>query len=80
MIPVYVVTGLLGSGKTTLINLELRERKKLASTEIISFETGNTEFIKSPLSIEPDDIEENLSHVVQQIQDYISSTKQRATV
>ena len=74
MIPVYVVTGLLGSGKTTLINLELRERKKLGSTEIISFETGNTEFIKSPLSIEPDDIEENLSRVVQQIQDYISST------
>ena len=56
MIPVYVVTGLLGSGKTTLINVELRERKKLGSTEIISFETGNTEFIKSPLSIEPDDI------------------------
>ena len=74
MIPVYVVTGLLGSGKTTLINLELRERKKLGSTEIISFETGNAEFIKSPLSIEPDDIEENLSHVVQQIQDYISTT------
>ena len=74
MIPVYVVTGLLGSGKTTLINLELRERKKLGSTEIISFETGNTEFIKRPLSIEPDDIEENLPHVVQQIQDYISST------
>ena len=49
MIPVYVVTGLLGSGKTTLINLELRERKKLGSTEIISFETGNTEFIK-PIS------------------------------
>ena len=40
MIPVYVVTGLLGSGKTTLINLELRERKKLGSTEIIGFETG----------------------------------------
>ena len=57
MIPVYVVTGLLGSGKTTLINLELRERKKLGSTEIISFETGNAEFIKSPLSIEPDDID-----------------------
>ncbi|MDU4443909.1 MAG: GTP-binding protein [Veillonella sp.] len=74
MIPVYVVAGLLGSGKTTLINLELRERKKLGSTEIISFETGITEFIKSPLSIEPDDIEENLHHVVQQIQDYLSTT------
>ena len=77
MIPVYVVTGLLGSGKTTLINLELRERKKLGSTEIISFETGNTEFIKSPLSIEPDDIEENLSHVVQQIQDYFYNNTER---
>ena len=66
MIPVYVVTGLLGSGKTSLINVELRERKKLGSTEIISFETGNTEFIKKPLSIEPDDIEENLHHVIQQ--------------
>ena len=71
MISVYIVTGLLGSGKTSLINVELRERKKLGSTEIISFETGNTEFIKKPLSIEPDDIEENLHHVVQQIQDYI---------
>ena len=60
---VYIVTGLLGSGKTALINVELRERKKLGSTEIISFETGNTEFIKKPLSIEPDDIEENLHHV-----------------
>jgi len=58
MIPVYIVTGLLGSGKTSLINVELRERKKLGSTEIISFETGNAEFIKKPLSIEPDDIEE----------------------
>ena len=58
MIPVYIVMGLLGSGKTSLINVELRERKKLGSTEIISFETGNTEFIKKPLSIEPDDIEE----------------------
>ncbi|MDU2067400.1 MAG: GTP-binding protein, partial [Veillonella sp.] len=37
MIPVYVVTGLLGSGKTSLINVALRERKKLGSTEIISF-------------------------------------------
>ena len=74
MIPVYIVTGLLGSGKTSLINVELRERKKLGSTEIISFETGNTEFIKKPLSIEPDDIEENLHHVVQQIQDYLSTT------
>ena len=74
MIPVYIVMGLLGSGKTSLINVELRERKKLGSTEIISFETGNTEFIKKPLSIEPDDIEENLHHVIQQIQDYLSTT------
>ena len=37
MIPVYIVTGLLGTGKTTLINQELRERKKLGSTEIITF-------------------------------------------
>ena len=40
MIPVYIVTGLLGSGKTSLINVELRERKKLGYTEVISFETN----------------------------------------
>ena len=74
MISVYIVTGLLGTGKTTLINQELRERKKLGSTEIICFEEGATNSIKEPLSIDPDDIEEDLPHVIHQIQDYISST------
>ena len=74
MISVYIVTGLLGTGKTTLINQELRERKKLGSTEIICFEEGATNSIKEPLSIDPDEIEEDLPHVIDQIQDYISST------
>ena len=64
MIPVYIVTGLLGTGKSTLINQELRERKKLGSTEIITFELGNIVHIKEPLTIEPDDIEMSPAHVI----------------
>ena len=75
MIPVYIVTGLLGTGKTTLINQELRERKKLGSTEIITFELGNIVHIKEPLTIEPDDIEMSPAHVILQIENHIVKTR-----
>lgn len=75
MIPVYIVTGLLGTGKSTLINQELRERKKLGSTEIITFELGNIVHIKEPLTIEPDDIEISPAHVILQIENHIVKTR-----
>ena len=75
MIPVYIVTGLLGTGKSTLINQELRERKKLGSTEIITFELGNIVHIKEPLTIEPDDIEMSPAHVILQIENHIVKTR-----
>lgn len=57
MINLYIVTGFISTGKTKLINEELRQRKKLASTGIITFELGHTSHIVEPLVISPDDTE-----------------------
>ena len=42
MIPIYVVCGFLGAGKSTLINEQLRLRQKMASTAVFAFEEGTT--------------------------------------
>lgn len=42
MIPIYVVCGFLGAGKSTLINEQLRLRQKMASTAVFAFEEGAT--------------------------------------
>ncbi|ETS91597.1 permease [Veillonella sp. AS16] len=54
MIPVYIVMGFIGSGKSTLINEQLQHRKKLGGTALISAEEGSTKLIKEPLVLEPD--------------------------
>lgn len=46
MIPVYIVTGFIGSGKSTFINEQLQYRKKLGGTACISAEEGSISLIK----------------------------------
>lgn len=43
MIPVYIVTGFIGSGKSTFINEQVQHRKKLGGTALISAEEGSVE-------------------------------------
>ena len=50
MIPVYIVTGFIGSGKSTFINEQIQHRKKLGGTALISAEEGSVELIKKPYS------------------------------
>lgn len=50
MIPVYIVTGFIGSGKSTFINEQIQHRKKLGGTALISAEEGSVELIKSRYS------------------------------
>ena len=56
MIPVYIVMGFIGSGKSTLINEQLQHRKKLGGTALISAEKGSTKLIKKPLVLNPDQL------------------------
>lgn len=56
MIPVYIVMGFIGSGKSTLINEQLQHRKKLGGTALISAEEGSTKLIKEPLVLNPDQL------------------------
>ena len=54
MIPVYIVTGFIGSGKSTFINEQLQYRKKLGGTACISAEEGSISLIKEALQLSPD--------------------------
>ena len=54
MIPVYIVTGFIGSGKSTFINEQLQHRKKLGGTACISAEEGAVPLIKEGLQLNPD--------------------------
>ena len=54
MIPVYIVTGFIGSGKSTFINEQLQYRKKLGGTACISAEQGSVSLIKDALQLSPD--------------------------
>ena len=54
MIPVYIVTGFIGSGKSTFINEQLQYRKKLGGTACISAEEGTVPLIKEGLQLNPD--------------------------
>ena len=54
MIPVYIVTGFIGSGKSTFINEQIQHRKKLGGTALISAEEGSVELIKKPLQLDAD--------------------------
>ena len=54
MIPVYIVTGFIGSGKSTFINEQLQYRKKLGGTACISAEEGTVSLIKEGLQLNPD--------------------------
>ena len=56
MIPVYIVTGFIGSGKSTFINKQLQYRKKLGGTAIISAEEGSEPLIKEPLQLNADEL------------------------
>ena len=56
MIPVYIVTGFIGSGKSTFINEQLQYRKKLGGTAIISAEEGSEPLIKEPLQLNADEL------------------------
>ena len=54
MIPVYIVTGFIGSGKSSFINEQVQYRKKLGGTALISAEEGSVELIKKPLQLDAD--------------------------
>ena len=54
MIPVYIVTGFIGAGKSTFINKQLQYRKKLGGTACISAEEGAVSLIKEGLQLNPD--------------------------
>lgn len=54
MIPVYIVTGFIGSGKSTFINEQLQHRKKLGGTALISAEEGSVKLAKEPLQLDSD--------------------------
>ena len=56
MIPVYIVTGFIGSGKSIFINKQLQYRKKLGGTAIISAEEGSEPLIKEPLQLNADEL------------------------
>ena len=76
MIPVYIVTGFIGSGKSTFINEQLQYRKKLGGTVCISAEEGTVSLIKEGLQLNPDRlsaITPNEPHTYSSIADEIAS-------
>ena len=50
MIPVYIVTGFIDSGKSSFINEQVQHRKKLGGTALISAEEGSLGLSKSRYS------------------------------
>ncbi|MEA4895731.1 MAG: permease [Oscillospiraceae bacterium] len=76
-IPVYVVTGFLGSGKTTLIN-ELLDKRPAERTRLllVSFESGEEEFGKNEyvcrvLSISKKELESSPTRISERISDCV---------
>ena len=82
MIPVYIVTGFIGSGKSTFINEQLQHRKKLGGTACISAEEGALSLIKEGLQLNPDRLSvitpnepETYSSIADEIASYIDKVK-----
>ena len=81
MIPVYIVTGFIGSGKSTFINEQLQYRKKLGGTACISAEQGSVSLIKEALQLSPDKLSaitpnqpDTYSSIADEIATYINKT------
>ena len=82
MIPVYIVTGFIGSGKSTFINEQLQHRKKLGGTACISAEEGAVSLIKEGLQLNPDRLSaitpnepDTYSSISNEIASYIDKVK-----
>ena len=82
MIPVYIVTGFIGSGKSTFINEQLQYRKKLGGTACISAEEGAVSLIKEGLHLNPDVLSaitpnepDTYSSIADEIASYIDQVK-----
>ena len=81
MIPVYIVTGFISSGKSTFINEQLQYRKKLGGTACISAEQGSVSLIKDALQLNPDKLSaitpnqpDTYSSIADEIATYINKT------
>ena len=86
MIPVYIVTGFIGSGKSTFINEQLQYRKKLGGTACISAEEGAVSLIKEGLQLNPDRLSaitpnepDTYSSIADEIASYIDKVKPKET-
>ena len=82
MIPVYIVTGFIGSGKSTFINEQLQHRKKLGGTACISAEEGAVSLIKEGLQLNPDRLSaitpnepDTYSSIADEIASYVDKVK-----
>ena len=82
MIPVYIVTGFIGAGKSTFINKQLQYRKKLGGTACISAEEGAVSPIKEGLQLNPDVLSaitpnkpDTYSSIADEIASYIDKVK-----
>lgn len=82
MIPVYIVTGFIGSGKSTFINEQLQHRKKLGGTACISAEEGSVPLIKEGLQLNPDRLSaitpnepDTYSSIADEIASYVDKVK-----
>ena len=82
MIPVYIVTGFIGSGKSTFINEQLQYRKKLGGTACISAEEGAVSLVKEGLQLNPDRLSaitpnepDTYSSIADEIASYIDKVK-----
>lgn len=82
MIPVYIVTGFIGAGKSTFINKQLQYRKKLGGTACISAEEGTVSLIKEGLQLNPDRLSaitpnepHTYSSIANEIASYIDKVK-----
>ena len=82
MIPVYIVTGFIGSGKSTFINEQLQHRKKLGGTACISAEEGAVSLIKEGLQLNPDKLSaitpnepDTYSSIADEIASYVDKVK-----
>lgn len=82
MIPVYIVSGFIGSGKSTFINEQLQYRKKLGGTACIIAEEGSVSLIKEGLQLSPDVLSaitpnqpDTYSTIVEEIETYINKVK-----
>ena len=82
MIPVYIVTGFIGAGKSTFINEQLQHRKKLGGTACISAEEGTVSLIKEGLQLNPDKLSaiapnepDTYNSIADEIASYIDKVK-----